>query len=809
MYSESYSQPPLVNRRREIALLDDVLQAVRDGASPSVVWLYGEGGCGKSALAEAFVERVGEQARVFYGEFGYSTASDHRLGQMLAEHFGCPRTSWEAAFHHVDQLYDRLGVDRFEARYDVLGLTDMIAASAACEPERARCGFESPRLKNAALERLFRRLAQTGPVLLWLDDADESLEALSLLRHLLDIDGPHFPLMAVATARAATSTSGQTRRERFIDDILDHPFTTRLEVGPLSNADQFELIERLAPLAPELTRRLVRHTGGNPLFAIELITTWYERDLLEPCGGRLMLDDSGADSFPSNVYQVWHRRLERALADGARQRVVDARRALQLAAAIGPLVDADLWRAVCEEAELAPPDGLLASLIDHDLATETRDGWRFAHGLLHHTVVKLARTSGYWEEANLVCAHALSRLDATHHARRIADHLLEADRPEEALEPLYTAGRLACDRGRYEEASRCFDRHTEWLRSLAIPDEDRRRAQNAVGRAFVALQTGQPDLVDELGPAALEQAETHGWIEEAGWAALLLGRRASSRGRRPESLEYLQTARGYFEQIDNTRGVANALASLGYAHYAMGEVGRARRHFERAYRHFDRIGARAMMGRVCHTVALVDMFEEKWAEAAETTEKALALARQSGDRVIEAGCWANFGEIAFEQGDWERARTSYQKALRLHRLVSNRNEYNARYNLARVDLAEGEVDEAQRKLEALLERLPEVGLKTYLGTVYAALARCAALREEYERVDRYLERAAERFEELEQAFPDEASMAEHAGEALVDQGQIARARRALSLAAERYEALGRRKRAERLEVRVDAWSDQT
>ncbi len=799
------NQLRIVGRQRERALLRDVYDSVcQDGAQPAVVWLHGPTGCGKSALAEAFVDDVSSEAHIFRGIFDHTASSGAGFARMLADFFGTPNNDWEVAFRCVHRAYQQLGFEEFEARYDVIGLAEIIAAGADGGGQRTRCGFESPRMKNLALTRLFGRLAQSRPVVVWFDDADASIAALSLVRHLLADDVDDLPLMLVVTAQRGNIDQPDTRKERITGDIIRATRANCLGVGALADEHQIELIEQFAPLAPDLTERLVRHTRGHPLFVVQLLTDWLERDLLVADGQHFVLREDQVDPFPSSVDLVWRRRVDRALQGLSAAEADDARRAIEVAAVLGPMVNVSEWRAACYEANIGPPDKLFGPVIDHDLCELNGDTWRFSHGTFQDAVSQRTRQEGRWQFFHRACARALRRLhgEASGHAHRIAEHLIAGGQRQAALEPLIRASRQFHDAGRFEMSQSCLERRDEVLDALGVPADDRRRVESSTWRAHIALTTGRPQHAHRLATRALEAARANDYDEEIAGAQLVLGRHVGSRGQRRKSIPLLEDAIQRFERAGNIEGLAGAQASLALAHYTMGDAEQARKLFEHARDGFDSLGDKAAAARAVRGLVDVWILEDEWDKAARAAEEALQIARDLTNPILEAGCWNHYGAIARNQQDWKRARSAYEKAARLYRLAQSRNEHSVRFYLASVDIWAGEYERAREQLAEILPDVKAAGLQAGLGMVFVALACCEAADGTIDDFDTYFERACARFEQLEQAYVEEGMLAEFAAEELLARGERARAERAFTVASQRFEQLGRSRDVERLRGRL-------
>jgi ATP/maltotriose-dependent transcriptional regulator MalT len=143
------------------------------------------------------------------------------------------------------------------------------------------------------------------------------------------------------------------------------------------------------------------------------------------------------------------------------------------------------------------------------------------------------------------------------------------------------------------------------------------------------------------------------------------------------------------------------------------------------------------------------------------------VSREAGDRVNESLCLANLGEMAFLDGDLTRARELLTQAAALAGEVadpSNRSfvrvDSFARIDLGWVHLAEGDIEEGERRFREGLALERELGTSTGARSALAGLAGLAAARGDHERAAR-LSGAAEALAEQADATPDASDLRAH------------------------------------------------
>ncbi|MCP2311605.1 ATP-binding protein [Kitasatospora paracochleata] len=225
---------PLLGREAQTRMLEDVLSAAAAGTGRGVL-LLGEAGIGKSALLADCAAKA--RARGFAVLRG---AADE----------------WEREF----PLWPFL---------DLLGTSEDDRAAVTSLLRSTGGGATSP--VHAAAERLFQIVEQrcaATPVLLVMDDlqwADDASAALwgRLVRH-----AEQLPLVVAGAARSGADRAVLEP----VLNVLERSDGLVLPLPPLDEGDLAALAAVLlaAPAGPSLRRELAR-TGGNPLYAAEVL----------------------------------------------------------------------------------------------------------------------------------------------------------------------------------------------------------------------------------------------------------------------------------------------------------------------------------------------------------------------------------------------------------------------------------------------------------------------------------------------------------------------------------------------------------
>src|SRR5499425_508510 len=331
MHTRSEPAPALVDRQRERAALDGLVQDLRSGRGWALV-VRGEAGVGKSALLE----------------YAAGAAADMRVARAAGV-----ESEMELAFAGVHQLCAPM-LDRLERlpgpQRDALSVAFGLRAGQA--PDRFLVGL-------AALN-LLSEVAEKQPLLCVIDDAQwldrASVQALGFVARRLLAE----PVALVVATR---------------EPIEEFTRLPELLVEGLGDGDARELLGSVVrgPLDERVRDRIVAETRGNPLALLELPRGLPITELAPGFGFRV-----DVPGLPGRVEDSFRRRLEALPA--ATQRLL-------LVAAAEPAGEPLLvWRAAgplgigLEAAAAAEADGLL------------RIGERvtFRHPLVRSTVYRAA-----------------------------------------------------------------------------------------------------------------------------------------------------------------------------------------------------------------------------------------------------------------------------------------------------------------------------------------------------------------------------------------------------------------------------------
>ena len=286
------AQTPLIGREEEAGLLSSLVERVDREGRPYLVTVIGQAGVGKSRLLRELISDLGSLAdppTIRRGQcppYGAGIAY-WALAEVLNDEFeirdtDTPEAAWEKLRAGVTQLMSELGDESAGERN-----ASLLAIPLGLEPPEDRSGAtrieeqEDPQRMREALFSAARAvvegIARRKPLVLAIDDihwADEGM--LDLIDHLTR--WVRAPLLLVCLSR---------------DELLERRpgwgggrrNATTISLEPLTEEETRELVEALMPSsgngAAKVVPQVAERSGGNPLFAEEMVNRLIEEETVE------------------------------------------------------------------------------------------------------------------------------------------------------------------------------------------------------------------------------------------------------------------------------------------------------------------------------------------------------------------------------------------------------------------------------------------------------------------------------------------------------------------------------------------------
>ncbi|GAA0568714.1 hypothetical protein GCM10009416_03670 [Craurococcus roseus] len=632
---------PFVGRDRELALLARLAQEADAGRGRAVL-LVGEPGVGKSRLLR---ELARTQAAAGWDVATTRGVSHLRLpplhgavevlANMLPSGRGAagPQEIAPELAAHAEALTAMAGKDT--------------SAWRALPPAQRRV-----QVARAALAALAVR-SQGRPLLVLVDDLQwVDPDSREIFRRIADAAGGARMLL-VAACRA--------------DDAVAHPGAWFHL--PLATLDEWKL-ERLLdvligrdPTLDGLRPLLIARTGGNPLFAEEVVRSLAASGVLAGAAGAYrLLKPVPTLGVPARVQDVVASRVDGLPPSG--------KRALQVAAVCGAEFDLDLLGAVLgiDADALAPHLEQLETLRFVEARDAGRKAFAFRHALIH----EVAYHGLLHSEQRAIHALALASLAAANASPdRLAFHAVRAERWADAVHWLELAGQAALSRSACEQAAARFEEAIGLLPRLpADASRDRQEVELRLNLRNALFALGRhSEILDHLEAAAACQArlgdparlaQIDGYRAHAAW---LLGhwREAEVAGRR---------ALAVAERLREPGLLATTRFFLGLAAYSSGNLGAAITYFsantEEATREAElqRLAFYAPLPAVVSRAWLAWCLAEcgRFAEARAQAEAALRIAEAAGRSFDHIQSLLSLGAAWLMQGRWAEALPPLRRA---------------------------------------------------------------------------------------------------------------------------------------------------
>jgi DNA-binding SARP family transcriptional activator/tetratricopeptide (TPR) repeat protein len=285
---------PHVGRHAEAALLRDLVRRLGPGRG-TTVWVEGEAGIGKSALLAVAVGDAAAAGRQL--AWGIADELSQRVPlQVITEALGLRTTS---ADPRLARLANQLHGDPAE-------------------------DDSGPAVAIGRVLAYVRSACAAGPLVLVVDDLNWADEASLLIWERLVALTRYLPLLLITATRPEPNGRELARLRRGVEARGGHVIT----LAPLPTADVEKLFETaFGATAGATLRTLAARTGGNPLYAREMINGLLRRQAVRVADGVAEVDPAVAGEVPRSLIAAVRATLD-FLSD-------DTREVLRLAALLG------------------------------------------------------------------------------------------------------------------------------------------------------------------------------------------------------------------------------------------------------------------------------------------------------------------------------------------------------------------------------------------------------------------------------------------------------------------------------------------
>ena len=635
----SRSTTPLIGREEESGLLVSLFERIVREERAHLVTVLGQAGVGKTRLLREVGDRVCEGAQSPAVRVGHCPAYGSglaywALAEVVRKEFEIVDTDGS------EQAWAKLlrGIEMAAGKGEIEEAPERVAATLGralgielpAEVASAHVEGEDPEQTRgrlfSAVRLLVEAAAQERPFVLAIEDihwADEGM--LDLIEYLAR--WARGPVLIVCMAR---------------DELLDRRpgwgggrrNATTIALEPLALDGARELVSALIPAgaeatpSAELVAQVAQRSGGNPLFAEEMVNRILEEGAAD------------AEALPETVHAVLAARLDSLeLAE---------RRLLQHASVVGQV----FWEGsllAAAHAEQVDLGDCLDALQEKDLIVATAGSrlagereYAFKHVLIrdvaYSTLPKTVRARKHAEVGTFIEDRAADRSEGV--IAMVADHLARA-------------AAIGADAGLDPD-------------ELQPIHERAHEALEAAGDAAAALYSNQEALAHYEAALSLD---VDGCSDPAGHASVAekLGDVALRLGRVDRAVELWQ------ECLDFHRG-EESLARVGDLHRKIGAGLWQKGDREGSIGHYQRGIDLLKDGPPC--LELVRLYEEAASLYMHTgdnmlaiyaSEKALRLAERLGEAAAASRAHGIFGRVFGRIGDSERARQNLERSVELAR----------------------------------------------------------------------------------------------------------------------------------------------
>ena len=702
----SRSERPFVGRQAELQQFTGILKVCGEIKSGQVVYIRGEAGIGKTRLSAKFRDIARDMAYVSHRalvlDFGVGKEQNVVRTLVCSLISLSPDSSVEAREEAVELACSKGSIDPGQRIHlnALLNIPQPVELSSLYDAID-RGGREQGR--TGVVTALLNSLSQLQSLLVFIEDIHWASEAeikflAGVTKALVDQ-----ACILVLTSRIERDPLDQSWKQQ----TASTPFST-IDLRPLRPADAMAMAANYFDASAHFAQLCVERADGNPLFLEQLLSN---------------AEEVGEDQVPGSIHSIVQARLD------SLQRV--DKLAIQAASVLGQRFALDDIRYMMDD-----PEYSCGGLVERYLIKPEGNVYLFSHALVQEAVyeslLKMRRTELHSAAARW---YAASELELS------AIHLDRAGEPSAPSAYLDAAKARAKDL-QYESGLELANRGIELSKS------NETKSGLMLVRGEILLNMGQVESSISTYREALKIAPPGTRLCDA-WLGLAQGLRIADN--KSDALKALDSAQAVANEYDlkpalsrihymrgnlffmkgdidgclgeheislaladdtgSTEGMALALGGLGDAYYLRGHMRSARDQFQACIKLCQKHGFGQIEVSNRNMVGWSRMHLMEFSEAMDDALASIEMARKVGHQRAEMIGADLAGIIELERGNFEEARRYLERGLELaDTLKASSFVAQAKFILARLDVAEGNTQAAQKTIGEALSIVREAGM---------------------------------------------------------------------------------------------------
>lgn len=473
---------------------------------------------------------------------------------------------------------------------------------------------------------------------------------------------------------------------------------------------------------PALSDYVVHESGGIPFFIEEIVRGLYDKRYLVVKDDMWMFTEPDREIVPKSPEDITLRKYSSLSKE--------AQSVLDIACVMGRFDVAILVSLTgYNEGEII---GFINDISRLGLLKYAHGRFEFAEEMSRNALYKrnLEGNKGMTLHRKIAeCIEETHRDDKKRVLENLAYHYYRGKVVEKGVYFCMEAGRAASDRYANKSAVRYYTWALTLLTNEGAKERQLQRIDCLRRRAHVLNMIGENDAALRDLDEGLDSVRTIGDKEREIKLLQIRSRVYEHTTRFRDVIVTAEQCRALCVEIDNKRGLASTLHTIGYGHLKLGDYDAALRFGEEALKINREIEDRRGEASILNFIGIIYRTVNKYPESLNYYEKSLKIVQAEDYKIGISAGFANTGLVYRMRGQYAEALSRYEQALQVAEQIGDvHGMAMTAYNIGNLYAEIGEAQKALDHLENSLRIRREIGYRTgeilnqgVMGLVYGNL----------------------------------------------------------------------------------------